>query len=155
MKWTETIVIDRPQTAVYLAVLDQHTLMQWSAWPAATGFTCAVHGDGTSPGSQIVFTDADGTEQGRQTLTSADGTTVRNVMKNRGPGGRDIEPKVDFRVEAVGSGTTRVSLDFEVDPPVPALLRPIANTWLSRKIRPLHAKDHQQLKDLVEQRTGA
>lgn len=152
VKWTESIFIDRPKATVYRAVLDQNTLMKWSAWPAATGYTCRVEGDGITPGSQIVFTDEDGKEQGRQTLTSADGTTVRNVMRNRGPGGRDIEPKVDFRVEAVDAETTRVSLDFDVDPPVPAPLRPVAKLWLTRRIRPLHVKDLQQLKDLVERR---
>jgi len=152
MKWTESIRIERPKDTVYPAVLDQTTLMEWSAWPAATGFTCQVEGDGTSPGSQIVFTDKDGKEQGRQTLVSADGTLIRNVMKNRGPGGRDIEPKVDFRVEEIGSSSTLVSLDFEVEPPVPALLRPIAKMWLTRNIRPLHIKDLEQLKDLVEGR---
>lgn len=150
MKWTESIVIGRPKAIVYPAVLNQNILMRWSAWPAATGFTCAVQGDGVSPGSQIVFTDKDGAVQGRQTLQSADGTWVRNVMKNRGPRGRDIEPRVDFRVEEITPTSTRVSLDFEVVPPVPAILRPIADRWLTRSIRPLHVKDLEQLKTLVE-----
>ncbi len=154
VSWTETIVIRRPKTEVYPAVHDQNTLMEWSAWPAATGFRCRVEGDGVTPGSQIVFSDSDGVEQGRQTLLSADGTVVRNKMKNRGPGGRDIEPQVDFRVEEVDAKTTRVSLDFDVQPPVPAPLRPIAKIWLSRNIRPLHVKDLEQLRDLVEARTG-
>lgn len=89
MKWTESIVINRPKARVYPAVLDQNTLMEWSAWPAATGCSCQVQGDDTSPGSQIFFTDNDGKEQ-------------------------------------------------------------FARIWLSRRIRPLHVKDLQQLKDLVE-----
>lgn len=46
MQWTETITIETPRDSVYQAVRDQHTLMQWSAWPEATGFTCRVDGDG-------------------------------------------------------------------------------------------------------------
>lgn len=150
MQWIESITIDRPKATVYAAVVDQHVLMQWSAWPEATGFTCRVEGDGTSPGSQIVFSDAEGVVQGRQTLLSEDGTLVRNQMKNRGPRGRDIEPRVDFRVEELGPTSTRVSLEFEVEPPVPALLKPIAARWLTKSIRPLHVKDLEQLKALVE-----
>ncbi len=150
MHWIESIDIDAPHDVVYEAVLDQSTLMRWSAWPSATGFTCAVEGDGRSPGSQIVFQDAKGVEQGRQTLVSSDGELVRNVMRNRGPGGRPVEPSVDFRVTALSPERTRVALEFAVEPPVPRLLRPLAQRWLQRSIRPLHVKDLEQLKQLVE-----
>ncbi len=154
MRWIESILIERPKSAVYAAVVDQNILMQWSAWPEATGFTCHVEGDGVTPGSRIVFSDSSGVVQGQQTLVSADGTLVRNQMKNRGPRGRDIEPRVDFRVEDAGASQTKVSLEFEVDPPVPALLRPIASRWLSRSIRPLHVRDLEQLKAHVERDGG-
>lgn len=150
MHWIESIDVDAPRDEVYEAVLDQHSLMQWSAWPSATGFTCAVEGDGRSPGSQIVFQDTQGVEQGRQTLVSSDGELVRNVMRNRAPRGRYVEPTVDFRVTALSAQRTRVALEFEVDPPVPRLMRPLARRWLQRSIRPLHLKDLEQLKQLVE-----
>ncbi|WP_043440777.1 SRPBCC family protein [Arthrobacter sp. L77] len=150
MQWTETITIEAPRDIVYQAVRDQHTLMRWSAWPEATGFTCRVDGDGMSPGSQIVFTDQKGVEQGRQTLVSADPGIVRNTMRNRGPRGRWVSPNVDFHVDPVTPTQTRVSLAFDVDPPVPRIMKPLANRWLRRSIRPLHVKDLQQLKDLVE-----
>lgn len=54
--WSESIDIDRPTEEVHHAILDQQVLMTWSAWPEATGYTCAVDGDGTTPGSSIVFT---------------------------------------------------------------------------------------------------
>lgn len=150
MQWVESIIIERPKAEVYRAVVDQNVLMQWSAWPEATGFTCRVEGDGTSAGSQIVFSDSHGVVQGRQTLLTEDGTLVRNQMKNRGPRGRDIEPRVDFRVEELSPSRTKVSLEFEVEPPVPAVLKPIAARWLTKSIRPLHVKDLEQLKALVE-----
>ena len=150
MKWIEAIDIQAPLDVVHRAVLDQHTLMQWSAWPEATGYTCRVDGDGQSPGSQIVFTDPKGVEQGRQTLVSANDRIIRNTMRNRGPGGRWVTSLVDFHIDPITEGRTRVSLAFEVEPPVPRLVKLLANRWLRRSIRPLHIKDLQQLKDLVE-----
>ena len=69
MEWSESIVVDRPLTRVQAAIVDEHRLLAWSAWPEATGYTCAVEGDGRSIGSAIVFRDRAGVEQGRQLLT--------------------------------------------------------------------------------------
>ena len=44
MEWTESIVVDRPLKQVQAAIADEHELMAWSAWPNATGYTCAVDG---------------------------------------------------------------------------------------------------------------
>lgn len=152
MQWTETIITEAPDDDVYQAVRDQHTPMQGSAWPDTTGSTCRVEGDGTSPGSQIIFTDSKGIEQGRQTLVSADADAVRNRMRDRGPRGRWVSPSVDFHIDPVTPARTRVSLAFDVEPPVPRILKPVANRWLRRSIRLLHVKDLQQPKDLVEAR---
>jgi hypothetical protein len=100
-------------------------------------------------GSEIIFRSADGVEQGRQQLVAVGDGVVRNRMRNRGPRGRWVEPSVDFRVEAEGEGT-RVHLDFEVEPPVPRVLQPLANRYLTRSIRPLHVADLVRLKALVE-----
>ena len=61
-----------------------------------------------------------------------------------------MTPLVDFNIDPITEGRTRVSLAFEVEPPVSRLVKPLANRWLRRSIRPLHVKDLQQLKDLVE-----
>jgi hypothetical protein len=65
MEWTESIDVDRPVEQVHAAIADENELMLWSAWPQATGFRCAVDGDGRSIGSSIVFRSPDGVEQGR------------------------------------------------------------------------------------------
>ena len=78
--WTESVDVERPVAMVREAVLDQVQLMQWSAWPEATGFTCAVEGDGRSPSSQVVFRDRAGVVQGRQTITEASPTVVCNRL---------------------------------------------------------------------------
>lgn len=150
MQWTESIVVDRPREQVHRAVADSHELMAWSAWPEATGYTCAVDGDGRSIGSTIVFTDPKGVEQGRQRLTSVAPERIEYRLRNRGPGGRDVTPEVDFRLDDLGDGRTRVHLDFRNTVPLPPGLRHIAEFVLGRRVRPLHVKDLVQLKQHVE-----
>ncbi len=53
MRWTESITVDRPLAQVQRAIADENELMRWSAWPAATGFSCAVEGDGRSRCSHV------------------------------------------------------------------------------------------------------
>ncbi len=149
MRWSESIQIAGSPDAVFEAMLDQHKVMKWSAWPDATGYRCAVSGDGRSVGSEITFTDPSGKHMGRQRITEVGKTVVRNKMRNRGPGGRWVEPSVDFRVEPDGEGT-RAYLDFEVNPPVPKLLRPLAHRYLKKSIRPVHVEDLRRQKLFVE-----
>lgn len=150
MQWTESVDVDAPLEQVRDAVADQHRLMAWSAWQEATGYTCTVDGDGRSVGSAIVFTDRTGVEQGRQTMTLLAPDRVENRLVNRGPGGRDIRPEVDFRLEPLSASRTRVHLDFRAVPPLPPVLRQLAELVLARKVRALHVKDLQQLKQHVE-----
>lgn len=148
--WTESVTIFRPTDAVYAAVRDQRVLMQWSAWPAATGYSCAVEGDGVSVGSSVVFRTPNGQEIGRQTMTVVNATEVRNRLRNLGPGGRPIEPEVDFWLTVLGPSETRVALDFRVSPPIPKVLHPVARFYLTRRIRPLHRQDLLNLKTMLE-----
>lgn len=152
MRWTVSIVVDRPLEEVHAAVADEHELMEWSAWPEATGYTCAVDGDGRSLGSEIVFTDLRGVEQGRQRLTRVTPERVEYRLANRGPGGRPMTPEVDYRLEAVGPQRTRVHLDFRADVPLPAGLRRLAEAFVGRRVRGLHVEDLDRLKAHVETR---
>lgn len=148
--WTEEVEVSVPAAAAREAVVDQQRVMGWSAWPAATGYTCAVEGDGRSPGSAIVFRDRDGVERGRQTITDVSEGSVDNRLRNQGPGGRLVEPRVRFRVEPLSSRRCRVSLDFELRPPVPRVLHPVAALLLRGRIRPLHRADLANLKRELE-----
>ena len=150
MKWTESVVVDRPAPVVLAAIANEHELMQWSAWPEATGYTCGVDGDGVSLGSSIVFTDAKGREQGRQRLTLVAADRVEYRLTNRGPAGRPIRPEVDFRLEPVGEHQTRVCLDFRATPPLPAGLRQLVELVLAPRVRRLHVEDLRLLKEYVE-----
>lgn len=150
MEWTESIVVDRPLIQVQRAVADEHQLMQWSAWPEATGYTCAVHGDGYSLGSAIVFTDRRGVEQGRQRLTRIEADRVDYRLVNRGPGGREMRPEVDYRLDDLDGVRTRVHLDFRATAPLPPGLRHVAEVLIGRRVRALHRKDLELLKVHVE-----
>lgn len=150
MEWTESIVIDRPLAVVHRAVADEHELMQWSAWPKATGYTCAVDGDGRSTGSAIVFRDRAGTEQGRQRLTSVEPNRIEYRLRNRGPAGREMTPEVDFRLDDLDGTRTRVHLDFRASAPLPTGVRQLAELVLGRRVRRLHVEDLRLLKLHVE-----
>ena len=155
MKWTESVIVERPVAEVRAAIADEHELMQWSAWPEATGYRCRVDGDGVSVGSEIVFTNAKGREQGRQRLSVATADRVEYRLTNRGPGGRTMTPEVDFRLEPLGERQTRVSLDFRATPPLPAGLRQIAELVLGRWARRLHVEDLRLLKAYVERTSSS
>ncbi len=86
MHWTESIDVDRPVPEVRAAIADEHELMQWSAWPEATGYTCSVDGDGISPGSEIVFRDRSGVVQGRQRLLRSTADRVESGCATGCPG---------------------------------------------------------------------
>lgn len=152
MEWTESIVVDRPLTQVHAAIADEQELMRWSAWPEATGYTCTVDGDGHSRGSTIVFRDKRGVEQGRQQLSRVEPDRVEYRLHNRGPGGRTITPEVDFRLEPVDAGRTRVHLDFRAAVPLPPGPRHVVEFLLGRRVRRLHVADLRQLKEHVEGR---
>ena len=126
--------------------------MQWSAWPEATGYSCSVEGDGRSPGSEIVFRDRAGVVQGRQRLVRATDDRVEYRLRNRLPGGREMAPEVDFRIEDLGGGRARVHLDFRAGPPLPPGPRQLAGLVAGQRVRALHVRDLEQLKAHVERR---
>lgn len=155
MEWTESIDIEAAPGRVLPAVADENRLVQWSAWPAATGYRCEVEGDGVSPGSAIVFRDPAGVEQGRQRLHRSVADRVEYRLTNRGPGGRQMTPEVDFRLDPLPGGRTRVHLDFRATPPLPVPLRQVAELVMSRRVRALHVEDLRLLKLHVEGGAGS
>ena len=150
MHWRESIDVDRPMTVVQAAIADEHRLMQWSAWPAATGYTFTVEGDGASVGSAIVFRDDGGIEQGRQSLERVTSDLVAYRLRNRVPGGRVMTPEVDFRLESLDGDRTRVHLDFRARAPLPAGVRQAVEFLVGRRVRALHVEDLRLLKAHVE-----
>lgn len=154
MQWTESITIERPLDRVRKAIADENELLAWSAWPEATGYSCAIDGDGRSVGSAIVFTDARGTIQGRQVLHALGDRTVDYRLRNRGPFGQEMTPNLRFRLEDLDGVRTRVHLDFQATAPLPPGLRHLVEAVMSRRVRSLHVKDLDQLKAHVESRAA-
>lgn len=152
MKWTECVVVDGPVARVRQAVADENELLQWSAWPEATGYTCHIDGDGRSVGSTIVFTDAKGTVQGRQVLQSVEENAVDYRLRNRGPGGREMTPHVRYLLDDVDGARTRVRLDFDAAAPLPPGVRHVVEAVMGRRVRRLHVEDLRRLKAHVEER---
>ena len=150
MEWTESIIVERPVPQVQEAIADEHQLMAWSAWPEATGYSCAVDGDGRSLGSAIVFRDSSGTERGRQRLTKVEAGRVEYRLRNDGPGGRAMTPEVDFRIEPLDGSRSRVHLDFRARAPLPPGVRHLVELLLARRVRRLHVEDLELLKAHVE-----
>ena len=148
MEWTESIVIDRPLPVVHRAVADEHELMQWSAWPKATGDTCAVDGDGRSTGSAIVFRDRTGVEQGRQRLTSVEPDRIEYRLRNRGPAGWRSRGGLPPRRPRRDADARAPRLPG--DRAVPPGARQLAELVLGRRVRRLHVEDLRLLKLHVE-----
>ncbi len=150
MQWSESIEVRRPLSEVRHAVVDATELLQWSAWPEATGYSCRTEGPDQGVGSTIVFTDSSGVVQGRQTLEAADDRSVDFRLRNRGPLGREMTPRVRFRLADLGDAGTRVCLDFSASAPFPPGLRQLIEAVMARWVRRLHVKDLVQLKAYVE-----
>lgn len=149
MRWIESIIIDAPVAHVYQAVADENEVLRWSAWPASTGFTCAIAGDGTTVGSEIRYTDPRRDRaMGAQRLVAAEPPTrVSYQLDNRGPFGRRLRPTVEFRLTDLG-GRTRTELLFDLPIPRPVELFARA-TGFARRIRGLHREDLRLLAEHV------
>lgn len=151
MSWQLETEIDAPPADVQRAIADEHSLMAWSAWPAATRLRCRLEtGDGTSIGSEIVFRDAGGTEKGRQRLTLATPARVEYRLFNKGPLGRPMNPELDFIIASESPQRTRVRLDFRAEAPLPPGPRHLVERLLGSRVRRLHVEDLRRLKAHVE-----
>lgn len=151
MSWTLAIDIDAAASEVREAIADENVVMEWSAWPEATGLSCAVEsGDGTTVGSEIVFRNPAGAEQGRQRLTAVDASHVEYRLDNRGPFGRRMTPELDFDLAPLAPKRTRVTLIFRAAVPLAPGARHLVESVMARRVRRLHEEDLRRLKAHVE-----
>ena len=151
MQWTRSIVVERPLAQVQEAIADEHRLMEWSAWPEATGYHCAVDGDGRLDRlrhrvprlhrrrARAAAPDEGGARPGR----------VPPAQRRPRRAGHD--PEVDFRLERVDETRTYVHLDFRAAAPLPVGVRQVVELLLGRRVRRLHDEDLERLKVHVEQ----
>lgn len=153
MTWTVDIDVNAPLERVFDAAVDQHQVMAWSAWPAATGYSCAVQEqDGRALGATIVFTDPrSGEPAGRQELAATVAPTyVRYELHNPGPGGVMLHPVVEVHLAALDPDRTRVFWRFANQ--LPEGMPEEAQQQMASWVKGLHVKDLEGLKEHVEHR---
>jgi len=152
LAYTEEITIAAPVRDVYDDIRLQDHLMRWSAWPGATGSTCAVDATGAvagqdgQVGARTVFFSK-GRRIGHQEIVALDpDRSVSFTLEGAGP---PHSPRLTFRLHPRGPGETRVVLDFENRFP-----RPFNAIWhfagLSRWTRRMHRRDLDGLKAFSE-----
>lgn len=154
VRYTETLTIDAPARVLYDNTRLQTRLMQWSAWPGATGSTCALENTDGDVGARTVFFSK-GQRFGHQEVTrlvdapAADpeaALAVELAIVSKGPPQKPVLV-VDF--VPVSATRTRVSLHF-----TNTLARPfhvvLRAAGMVRWTRRMHVKDLQGLKRYSE-----
>lgn len=156
MQWTESLTIDRPDTAVFLAISDLHEVARWSAWVAVAGGTPVLLGDGTSTDSALLLRDARGAGHGQVRLVSARLDRVGlhlggdGAGRFGGSGRRPMDVGLSYRLQDVGASATIVMLDVSVTAPRAAVVRRAVEPRLRRRLAVVAARDLRQLKAHVE-----
>jgi carbon monoxide dehydrogenase subunit G len=156
VRWIESLTIDRPDTAVYLALSDLDEVARWSAWAAVAGGTPAVNGDGTSFGSSLLLRDVGGGEHGQLNLVSARLDQVElhvggdGAGRFGGIGRRLLDVRLTYRLQDVGASATIVMLDVSVAAARRSLVRHVAERRLRRRLAAVAALDLRQLKAHLE-----
>ncbi|MEM1238277.1 MAG: SRPBCC domain-containing protein [Cyanobacteria bacterium P01_H01_bin.26] len=110
IRYSEKIVVDAPIKRVYDNIRLQEDLMQWSAWPEATGSTCSVENSDGSVGARTVFFN-DGKRFGHQEIIALiPNTKVSMTLVDSGP--LKHIPYLDFDLRALSDTQTEVTLKF-------------------------------------------
>ena len=110
VRYSEKIVVDAPLKQVYDNIRWQEKLMQWSAWPEATGSTCSVENSDGSVGARTVFFNK-GKRFGHQEIIGLKpNTKVSMTLVDDGP--LKHTPYLDFDLRALSDTRTEVTLHF-------------------------------------------
>jgi hypothetical protein len=150
MQWTESILVDRPDTQVFMAISDLHEVCNWSAWVVLAGGNCSVVGDGTSFGSQLILRDKRGVERGHLRLVAARLGCVEFQVLSGAPGRRAMDVDLSYRLQDVGASATIVMLDLSAHLRLPAGMSYFAEPRLRRELRGTHSRELRGLKAYVE-----
>lgn len=110
VRYSEKIIVNAPVEQVYDNIRWQERLMQWSAWPEATGSTCSVENTDGSIGARTVFFN-EGKRFGHQEIIDlTPNQKVSLTLVNSGP--LKHLPYLDFNLCALSTTQTEVRLDF-------------------------------------------
>ena len=147
IRYTETIDIAAPASAVFDHIRLQRRLMQWSAWPSTTQSNCAVEGPDGEVGARTVFFGRNGKRFGHQEITAIEpGRSVALSLRSAGPPQR---PRLLFRILPIADDHSRIELEFTntITRPFNVVLQ-VAG--VVRWTRAMHVKDLQGLKRFSE-----
>jgi uncharacterized protein YndB with AHSA1/START domain len=110
VRYSENIVIDVPIGQVYDNIRLQERLMQWSAWPEATGSTCSLENTDGEVGARTVFFNQ-GKRFGHQEIIDLKpNQKVSMTLVNSGP--LKHTPYLDFDLHPISENKTEVRLNF-------------------------------------------
>ncbi|MEM7771257.1 MAG: SRPBCC domain-containing protein [Cyanobacteria bacterium P01_A01_bin.37] len=110
VQYSEEIVVNAPIDQVYDNIRWQEKLMQWSAWPEATGATCSVENTDGGIGARTVFFN-EGKRFGHQEIIGLKpNAKVSMTLVDDGP--LKHTPYLDFDLSALSDTQTEVTLRF-------------------------------------------
>jgi uncharacterized protein YndB with AHSA1/START domain len=110
VRYSEKIAVDAPIEQVYDNIRLQERLMQWSAWPEATGSTCSLENTDGEVGARTVFFNQ-GKRFGHQEIIDLKtNQKVSMTLVNSGP--LKHTPYLDFDLHPISESKTEVRLNF-------------------------------------------
>lgn len=110
MQGPTSILVDRPDTEVFLVVSDLHEVRHWTAWLPAGDL--AVVGDGTSLGSELLA--APGRGRGRLRLVGVALREIRYELELPARVGGPARAGLTYRLQDVGASATIAMLEVAV-----------------------------------------
>lgn len=148
VSYDETITVEAPVEKVYDNIRMQEDLMAWSAWPEATGSTCAVEGTDGAIGAQTVYF-TDGKRSGFQEIVDLK-PNQSVVLKLADFGPIPQMPVLTFDLEELDASRTKVTLHFDNRFKRPFQV-PAKLLGMPKWVRSMHLKDLAGLKAHAEQ----
>jgi hypothetical protein len=148
VRYSEKIAVDAPIGQTYDNIRFQKRLMEWSAWPEATGATCSLENTDGEIGARTVFFNQGKRFGYQEIIDLKPNQKVSMTLVNSGP--LKHTPYLDFDLHPISENQTEVRLNFvnTYDKPfqVPAKLLGIVK-WT----RTLQIKDLEGLKKYSEE----
>jgi hypothetical protein len=140
VRWRGSVLVDRPDTEVFLLLSDLREVRLWTAWLPGGA---AVVGDGTSLGSELL-----GPGRGQLRLVAAALREIRFELELLDPLGGPARAELTYGLQDVGASATIVMLDVVVQGG-PGLGR-LAARRLARRVPRLAEQDLAALKAHLE-----
>jgi hypothetical protein len=110
IRYSEKIVVNAPMQQVYDNIRFQERLMQWSAWPEATGATCSLEHEDGMVGARTVFFNQ-GKRFGHQEIIGLE-VNRRIALTKVSDSPLKHVPYLTFALRQLSRTQTEVTLDF-------------------------------------------